>query len=48
MVRRMVRRLSAWEIQPIVDQLNALRAASLEVTQRMMAAEDERRSTGTH
>lgn len=37
LVKRVVRRLTAWQLEPVVGQLNALRAATLESVERAAA-----------
>ena len=36
-VKRMVRRLTAWEVEPVVGQVNALRAATVEALEELAA-----------
>ncbi|QCB93145.1 glycosyltransferase family 4 protein [Cellulomonas shaoxiangyii] len=48
LARRVVRRLTAWQLQPLVDQLNALgRAATESVDRAAVRDEDDASSTGT-
>jgi glycosyltransferase involved in cell wall biosynthesis len=41
LVKRAIRRLTAWEIDPVVDQVNALRAATVQAVEAAAAANAE-------
>ncbi len=42
LVKRVVRRLTAWQLEPLVGEINALRAASIEAVERLGAQQGPR------
>ena len=42
LVKRVVRRLTAWQLEPLVGEINALRAASIEAVERLGADRPDR------